>query len=120
LYLLGATRVSGVDEVLKAVGLRDLLAAADLVVTGEGQFDWQSLQGKVASGVAVAALEAGLPSVVLAGQVMVGRRETMGLGISGTYAVAVTAEQIEAAMLDPVGTLRARAARVARTWSPAR
>ena len=70
--------------------------------------------------VAVAALDAGLPSVVLAGQVLVGRRETMGLGISGTYAVAETREEIDAAILDPVGTLRARAARVARTWSPAR
>ena len=120
LLLLGGRRVSGVDLVLDAVGFREVVRGCDLVVTGEGRFDWQSLQGKVASGVAVAALEAGLPSVVLAGQVMVGRRETMGLGISGTYAVAVTAEQIEAAMLDPVGTLRARAARVARTWSPAR
>ena len=57
---------------------------------------------------------------MLAGQVLVGRRETMGLGISGTYAVAETPAELDAAMLDPVGTLRARAARVARTWSPAR
>lgn len=120
LFLLGGRRVSGVELVLDAVGFREVVRGCDLVVTGEGMFDWQSLQGKVASGVAVAALEAGLPSVVLAGQVMVGRRETMGLGISGTYAVAETAEQVDAALLDPVGTLRARAARVARTWSPAR
>ncbi|EAP98778.1 glycerate kinase [Janibacter sp. HTCC2649] len=120
LFLLGGRRVSGVDLVLDAVGFHDVVHGCDLVVTGEGTFDWQSLQGKVASGVAVAALGAGLPSVVLAGQVLVGRRETMGLGISGTYAVAETPEQVDAALLDPVGTLRARAARVARTWSPAR
>ena len=120
LFLLGGRRVSGVDLVLDAVAFHEVVRGCDLVVTGEGMFDWQSLQGKVASGVAVAALEAGLPSVVLAGQVMVGRRETMGLGISGTYAVAETPEQVDAALLDPVGTLRARAARVARTWSPAR
>ncbi|WP_353950341.1 glycerate kinase [Knoellia sp. S7-12] len=120
LFLLGGRRVSGVDLVLEAVRFRDVVHGCDLVVTGEGTFDWQSLQGKVAAGVAVAALEAGLPSVVLAGQVLVGRRETMGLGISGTYAVAETPEQVDAALLDPVGTLRARAARVARTWSPAR
>lgn len=120
LLLLGGHRVSGVDLVLDAVGFTDVLAGCDLVVTGEGTFDWQSLQGKVAAGVAVAALDAGLPSIVLAGQVLVGRRETMGLGISGTYAVAETREQIDAALRDPVGTLRARAARVARTWSPAR
>ncbi|MFC7492050.1 MULTISPECIES: glycerate kinase [unclassified Knoellia] len=120
LFLLGGHRVSGVELVLDTVGFRDVVRGSELVVTGEGTFDWQSLQGKVASGVAVAALEAGLPSIVLAGQVLVGRRETMGLGISGTYAVAETPEEVDAALLDPVGTLRARAARVARTWSPAR
>ena len=120
LFLLGGRRVSGVELVLDAVGFHDVVRDSDLVVTGEGTFDWQSLHGKVAAGVAEAALGAGLPSVVLAGQVLVGRRETMGLGISGTYAVAETPEQVDAALLDPVGTLRAKAARVARTWSPAR
>lgn len=118
LLLLGGTRVSGVGEVLEAVGLRDLLRAADLVVTGEGCFDWQSLQGKVVAGVAALALETATPSVVIAGQALVGRREAMTLGLSGSYAVAETPAQVEAAMTDPVGTLAARTARVAATWSP--
>ncbi len=120
LHLLGAHRVSGVTEVLDAVGLRQLLAAADLVVTGEGSFDWQSLQGKVVAGVATLALETATPSVVIAGQTLVGRREAMTLGLSGSYAVAETPAQLEAAMADPVGTLERRAARVAATWSPQR
>ena len=120
LYLLGGRRVSGVGEVLSAVGFRDLLAAADLVVTGEGSFDWQSLQGKVVAGVAATALETATPSIVIAGQTLVGRREAMTLGLSGAYAVATTREQVEAAMADPVGTLAARTARVAATWSPRR
>ena len=91
-----------------------------LVVTGEGCFDWQSLQGKVVAGVAQVALEVATPSVVVAGQVLLGRRETMSVGLSGAYAVAETPAQVEAAMLDPVGTLAARTARVARTWSPSR
>ncbi|HEV7147493.1 MAG TPA: glycerate kinase [Pedococcus sp.] len=120
LYLLGGTRVSGVEEVLRAVGFRELAAAADLVVTGEGCFDWSSLQGKVVAGVAEMALSTATPSIVIAGQTLVGRREAMTLGLSGTYAVADTPTQVEAAMADPVGTLTARAARVAATWSPAR
>jgi glycerate 2-kinase len=118
LYLLGGTRTSGVEEVLTAVRFRELAAAADLVLTGEGCFDWQSLQGKVVAGVAAAALETATPSVVIAGQAMVGRREAMTLGLSGSYAVAETPGQVEAAMADPVGTLAARTARVAATWSP--
>ena len=117
---LGGHRVSGVGAVLDAVDFEAVVRGHDLVVTGEGCLDWQSLAGKVVSGVATAAMEAATPTVVLAGQVMVGRRETMGLGISGCYAVAETLDQVEAAMTDPVGTLRARAARVATTWSPRR
>ena len=52
-----------------------------------------------------------------AGQVEVGRRETMAAGLSGTYAVADRPDQVVDAMADPVGTLEARAGRLAATWS---
>jgi glycerate kinase len=50
--------------------LRQELADADWVITGEGRFDQQSLRGKVVSGVARAAREAGAKVTVLAGQVL--------------------------------------------------
>jgi len=78
----------------------------------------QSLRGKVVAGVAEAALAGATPTVVIAGQALVGRREAMSLGISGTYAVADNPGQVAAALADPVGTLVARAAQVALTWSP--
>ena len=118
LLLLGGRRVSGVRAVLEAVGFDALVQATDLVVTGEGRFDWQSLRGKVVAGVAEAALAAATPAVVIAGQVLVGRRDTMALGISGTYAVAENPGQVAAALADPAGTLSTRTARVATTWSP--
>ena len=120
LLLLGGRRVSGVEAVLEAVGFDGLAAVTDLVVTGEGTFDWQSLQGKVVAGVSAAALAKAKPTVVIAGQVLVGRRDTMSLGISGTYAVAENPAQIAAALADPAGTLSARTVRVASTWSPRR
>ena len=67
LMLLGGRRVSGIEIVAEAVGLARACAEADLVITGEGKFDWQSLHGKVASGVLTAAGDA--PVVVLAGTV---------------------------------------------------
>lgn len=118
LLVIGARRVSGVDLVMEAVGLREQIADAALVVTGEGSFDWQSMQGKVVAGVAQTALEVATPSIVIAGQVLVGRREAMAVGLSGTYAVAESPAAVESAMLDPVATLSRRTARVARTWSP--
>jgi len=119
LLVLGGRRVSGVDVVAGAVGLRDAIGGADLVVTGEGTYDWQSLRDSVTARVAQVALEHAVPSIVLAGQVRLGRREAMAAGLSGTYAVADRPEEVAAALADPAGTLRARATRVAATWSPA-
>jgi len=99
------------------VGLQDRVARADLVVTGEGTFDWQSLRGKVVSAVAAAGLEIGRPVVVIAGQVLVGRREALAIGVESAYPVAEEPADVAAALADPAGTLAARAERVARTWS---
>jgi len=120
LLLLGGHRVSGAQVVLEAVGFDALVLAADLVITGEGTFDWQSLRGKVVAGVAEAALAGARPTVVIAGQALVGRRDSMELGISGTYAVAENPGQLAAALADPAGTLSKRTERVATTWSTRR
>ena len=101
---------------IDTVGLAGRIAAADVVVTGEGAFDWQSLRGKVVSGVAAAALAAGRPVVVIAGRVDVGRREFTALGVSAAYSVVDIAGSAEAAVADPAARLADTAARVARTW----
>ena len=118
LMLLGGHRVPGSAAVLDAVRFDDLLGGTDLVVTGEGTFDWQSLRGKVVSAVAERALAVGVPTIVVAGRVEAGRRETTAAGIESSYAVAETDEELAASLADPGGTLAARVRRVARTWSP--
>ncbi len=67
---MNARLVSGIDEIMSRSGLRDAVADAHWVVTGEGRFDAQSLRGKVVSGVARIAREAGARTVVIAGQVL--------------------------------------------------
>ncbi len=120
LFLLGAGREPGAALVTAAVGLSDRLAAADLVVTGEGNLDWQSLRGKVVSAVARLAQEVAVPTVAVAGQVLVGRRELLSVGVESAYPVARTPAEIAESLADPAGRLAARAERVARTWSPRR
>ncbi|OAV44588.1 glycerate kinase [Lewinella sp. 4G2] len=51
LSFLNAEIVSGTDWLIEAVGLRQLAATADLIITGEGQIDEQTLSGKVVAGV---------------------------------------------------------------------
>ncbi|HET9655966.1 MAG TPA: glycerate kinase [Kineosporiaceae bacterium] len=117
LLLLGARRVAGSQAVLDSVGMAERLGRNDLVVTGEGCLDWQSLRGKVVAGVAHAALRTGTPVIVLAGQVVVGRRELSSIGVESAYPVARTPPEVRASLADPAGTLADRAQRVARTWS---
>lgn len=117
LLLLGGRRVPGSQEVLDIVRMGDRLRRNDLVVTGEGCFDWQSLRGKVVAGVARAALTTGTPVIVVAGQVRVGHREMSAIGVESAYPVARTPAEVRAALADPVRTLADRAQRVARTWS---
>jgi glycerate kinase len=65
---LGGRLRPGVDVVMEAVSLRERMEKADLVVTGEGMFDEQSMHGKAPAGVLRVAEEFRLPAVVLCGQ----------------------------------------------------
>ena len=116
LLLLGATRAPGLDLVAQAVGLAERARACDLVLTGEGAFDFSSRAGKVPYGVATIAADALRPCVALAGQVLVGAREMRALGIESAYSLVETVGE-ERAFADPAGALADLAARVARTWS---
>lgn len=116
LLLLGARREPGIDLVAGALGLKLRAAAADLVVTGEGAFDFSSRVGKVPAGVAAIATEAIRPCVVLAGQVLVGSREMRALGIESAYSMVDLVGESRS-MEDPAESLALVAARVARTWS---
>jgi len=115
LLLLGATRRPGVQLVATAVGLPELARRADLVITGEGAFDFSSRSGKVPSGVAAVAAEALRPCIALAGRVLIGAREMRATGIESAYAVVDLVGE-EASFADPAGSLTALAERVARTW----
>ncbi len=116
LLLLGGARVPGIGLVADAVGLLDRARRADVVLTGEGAFDFSSRSGKVPYGVAAVAAEALRPCVALAGQVLVGSREMRALGVESAYSMVELVGE-ERAFADPAGALADLAERVARTWS---
>jgi glycerate 2-kinase len=67
LAFTGARLRRGVEVVMEAVGFHERLAAASVVITGEGAFDAGSLHGKVPAGVLQASALAGVPVGVLCG-----------------------------------------------------
>jgi glycerate kinase len=114
---LGGRCESGIGLVSSLIGLDAALDAADLVITGEGSFDHQSLRGKVVAGVAAAARDRGKPCVVVAGRVTTGRREAAAAGVTETFALVDHFGSVEEAMARPADGLREIAARLATRWS---
>lgn len=69
----------GIELVIEATRLREQLKGVDLVITGEGRLDGQSMMGKVIAGVAGAAREAGVPVIALVGCVGPGAEASLSL-----------------------------------------
>lgn len=85
--LLGFTNATlrpGVEVVAEMAGLDGSLEGADLVITGEGRADEQTLAGKAAMGVATLALERAIPVVLLCGTLGPGSE---ALAVSGLFAL---------------------------------
>ena len=77
LAALGATLVPGFHLVADEVGLHELVAAADLVITGEGYMDEETFQGKVVGGVNEMANELNKPVVAICGDIDEAARSRM-------------------------------------------
>jgi len=100
LLALGAGRESGAGLVAAHTGLADQMARADLIVTGEGRLDEQSLHGKVVGALADAARPDGTAVLVLAGQVDLAPAAREAAGITAAHALADYAGSVRAAIDD--------------------
>ncbi|MCH4563861.1 glycerate kinase [Halomonas sp. EGI 63088] len=85
---LGAELRPGIELVMAQAGFAALLDDADLVITGEGQLDGQSLAGKTPVGVSRAARRQGVPVVVLAGRLAPGWQAAFDEGVTAAFALA--------------------------------
>ncbi|PWK82627.1 glycerate kinase [Lentzea atacamensis] len=117
LLSLGATVKSGAGLVRELSGLDAALDDADVVITGEGSFDWQSLRGKLITAVAGGAAERGVPCIAIAGQVSVGRREMGAAGVQEAYSVSDHVGSVQKSIADARKSVIATAQHVARQWS---
>jgi glycerate kinase len=116
LLALGGRQVSGFSLVKAAVDLDSAMDAADVVITGEGSFDAQSLRGKVVSGVAEAAGGRGVPCIVVAGRSTVGRREAAAAGVTEIYSLVEHFGDAQRAMAETTRGLFDLGRRLAQQW----
>ena len=83
--VLGAESRAGIGLMLGLAGFDAALAGADLVITGEGSLDTQSLAGKAPVGVARATARLGIPVVAVAGRSTLTDRQLAAAGIAAVY-----------------------------------
>ncbi|MBO4916108.1 MAG: glycerate kinase [Oscillospiraceae bacterium] len=88
---LGAEMRPGIEAVLDTVGFDAQLDGADLVITGEGRIDSQSIHGKVISGVAKRTRRRGVPLVAIVGSAAAGAEEAYSLGVTAIFGIDRTA-----------------------------
>ncbi|MAB99042.1 MAG: glycerate kinase [Pseudomonadaceae bacterium] len=106
----------GIELVAELSGLAEAVQGADLVITGEGRLDAQSLHGKTPVGVARVAQAAGVPVIALAGSLGEGYQRMYPVGIDAAFSLAPGPITLEQACAQAASELTARAADVARVW----
>jgi glycerate 2-kinase len=116
LLTLGGRCESGASIIAEHTGLAADLADADLLITGEGKFDEQSLRGKVVGALAALARSSQLDVVVLAGQVALDESAVRAAGIRGAYAVSEHAGSVPLALADAANQLTGLTADVSARW----
>jgi glycerate kinase len=105
LAVLGAEFRPGVQLVLDLVGFDERAARADLVVTGEGALDEQTLHGKAPAGVAAAARAAGVPVVAVCGRNQLSVDALNAVGISAAYALTDIEPDVARCLAEPAQLL---------------
>jgi len=113
--VLGAELRPGIDLMLDLLGFAGRVGGSDLVITGEGSLDEQSLRGKAPVGVAAAAGRAGVPVVAVCGRNQLADAQLSGAGISRAYALADIAPDLETCLREPARLLADLGERIART-----
>lgn len=112
---LNARMAPGIDLVLEAVCFDEQLQGADLVITGEGRVDGQSLSGKTPVGVARWAKRHDLPVIALCGSIGAGAEGVHKVGIDALFTVVPGVCTLDDAMAEAAANLERTAAQIART-----
>lgn len=106
----------GVDIVLEAAKLSDIIAGADLVITGEGKIDGQTIFGKTPIGVAKTAKKHGVPVIGIAGNVASDSDVVHEYGIDAIFSIVPGAVSLQEAFLHADEFVERTARNIAAVW----
>ncbi|HGP0981495.1 TPA: glycerate kinase [Klebsiella aerogenes] len=109
----GANLRPGIEIVTDALGLADLVADADLVITGEGRIDSQTIHGKVPVGVAKVAKRFNVPVIGIAGSLTADVGVVHQHGLDAVFSVLYSVCTLEEALANAAANVRMTARNVA-------
>jgi len=116
LALLNAEIRPGIELILDLIDFDRRVVGADLVVTGEGSLDQQSLAGKAPIGVARAAASAGVRVVAVAGRLQLSPQALREAGISAAYALTDLEPDLDRCIANASSLLHRVGAQIAKEW----
>lgn len=117
--MCGATLEAGIELILEAVGFQERCRAADLVLTGEGRLDGQSMHGKACMGVATVAGKLGVPSIAIVGSTGPGAERCLAPSAGGMLGQYMTLEGRygrERALHETAALIEEMTANAIRAW----
>lgn len=85
-FLNGSLK-SGINTVLELIRFDEIINGADLIFTGEGRIDSQSLRGKVVIGIAERAAKKGVPVIAVVGAIGEGAEKAYEMGVSSIFSI---------------------------------
>ncbi len=111
---LGGRLIPGIDAILDTVRFEEIIKTADLVITGEGKIDGQSIYGKVPVGIAVRAKKFGIPVIAIVGNIGENASAVYEYGIDAVISTVNRAMPLETAMKEGLELLEETGERVMR------
>lgn len=114
--LLGAELRPGIELMLDLVGFHEAVPGADLVITGEGSLDEQSLAGKAPIGVSQASRDCGAPVVAVCGRCLLSDERLAEAGITKAYALSDLEPDVAVSMARAGDLLTEVGRRIASEW----
>ncbi|MBC8952723.1 glycerate kinase [Xenorhabdus sp. PB62.4] len=114
---LGAKLQSGIEIVVDTLKLEEAVQGADLVITGEGRIDKQTIQGKTPIGVAKVAKKFGIPTIALVGGMSQDYSVVHQHGLDAVFSIVPGACSLSDALTNGADNLQVTARNVAAVWA---
>lgn len=104
----------GIQAIMELTGFEQQLKSVDLLITGEGKIDEQTLQGKLISGLCGKAQAAGVPVIAVCGALLATAKSIQDIGLKAAFSIQNRPLSLEEALAETADRLQATAFNIGR------